>query len=258
MSTGTYLAFLVIMFVGTGSTLLLLPPAAIVRADGSLVKIQDVSSPREEIRSLLKVLKDWRMLALTPMFFVSNYSYAYQGAVNSFYFDGPTRAVNATLEGAGAIIGALVVGFCILDAPHFKRRTRGWLGLAFVSVSIIAVWSCALTWQVRFTRASDIGKMSYHSSAYAPKGTLYFFYYISDAAYQALVYWIMGAITNDPFKLARYAGLYKAIQSAGSAGSYGMDAVTTPFLNELVCLPSYMCNALLNAHLLQHSSPAGV
>ena len=63
----------------------------------------------------------------------------------------------------------------------------------------------------------------------------------------------MSALTNDPFKLARYAGFYKAIQSAvrrkrsekekastnfclqGAAGSYGMDAVATPFLNEIVC-----------------------
>lgn len=42
----------------------------------------------------------------------------------------------------------------------------------------------------------------------------------------------MSAISNDPFKLARYAGLYKAMQSAGSAGSFGMDAVLTPLLNE--------------------------
>ena len=42
----------------------------------------------------------------------------------------------------------------------------------------------------------------------------------------------MSAMTNDPFKLARLAGLYKAIQSAGSAGSFGMDAVLTPLLNE--------------------------
>ncbi len=42
----------------------------------------------------------------------------------------------------------------------------------------------------------------------------------------------MSALTNDPFKLARYAGLYKALQSAGAAGSFGMDAVATPFLNE--------------------------
>ena len=56
--------------------------------------------------------------------------------------------------------------------------------------------------------------------------------YFCDASYQALAYWIMSALSNDPFTLARYAGLYKALQSAGSAGSFGMDAVATPFLNE--------------------------
>lgn len=60
--------------------------------------------------------------------------------------------------------------------------------------------------------------------------------YFADACYQALVYWIMSALTNDPWTLARFAGLYKAVQSAGAAGSFGMDAVSTPWLNELVSL----------------------
>ena len=42
----------------------------------------------------------------------------------------------------------------------------------------------------------------------------------------------MSALTNDPFTLARFAGMYKAVQSAGGAGSFGMDAVLTPLLNE--------------------------
>jgi len=42
----------------------------------------------------------------------------------------------------------------------------------------------------------------------------------------------MAALTNDPFTLARFAGLYKAVQSAGAAGSFGMDAVATPYLSE--------------------------
>ena len=46
----------------------------------------------------------------------------------------------------------------------------------------------------------------------------------------------MGGISNDPFTLARYVGFYKAIQSAGAAGSFGMDAVATPFLNEHVSI----------------------
>jgi hypothetical protein len=35
----------------------------------------------------------------------------------------------------------------------------------------------------------------------------------------------MSAMTNDPFKLARMAGYYKGVQSAGAAVSFGMDAV---------------------------------
>lgn len=80
------------MFMGTASTLLILPPGAIVRADGTLVKVQASSSVREELANFVKVLKDKRILLLIPMFFASNYFYAYQGAVNAFYFDGPTRA----------------------------------------------------------------------------------------------------------------------------------------------------------------------
>lgn len=140
--------------------------------------------------------------------------------------------MNATLEGAGAIIGALVVGFFVLDGSYLKRRTRGFFGLAAVTLVTIVVWSCALAWQVNFTRHSKIPKMRYTNSSYHAKGALFFFYYFGDAMYQALAYWIMGAISNDPFQLARFAGFYKAIQSAGAAGSFGMDAVATPFLNE--------------------------
>ena len=56
--------------------------------------------------------------------------------------------------------------------------------------------------------------------------------FFGDACYQGLAYWIMAALTNDSFTLARFAGLYKAVQSAGGAGSFGMDAVGTPYLNE--------------------------
>jgi hypothetical protein len=35
----------------------------------------------------------------------------------------------------------------------------------------------------------------------------------------------MGCLSSSPYELARFAGLYKAVQSAGAAGSFGMDAV---------------------------------
>ena len=83
---------MVIMFFGTASTFFILPPSEIEREDGTLVKAQASTTVREELRNFIKVLKDKRILMLLPMFFASNYFYAYQGAVNAFYFDGPTRA----------------------------------------------------------------------------------------------------------------------------------------------------------------------
>jgi hypothetical protein len=80
------------MFLGTASTIFILPPSEIVREDGTLVKVEASSSVRKELQNFVKVLKDKRILLLTPMFFASNYFYAYQGAINVYYFDGPTRA----------------------------------------------------------------------------------------------------------------------------------------------------------------------
>jgi hypothetical protein len=48
--------------------------------------------------------------------------------------------------------------------------------------------------------------------------------------FQGMAYYTMSALSNDPFKLARMAGYYKGVQSAGSAVSYGMDAVKVDHL----------------------------
>jgi hypothetical protein len=83
-------------------------------------------------------------------------------------------ALNGTLEGAGAIVGALMIGFFILDGTRFRRRTRGFIGLAFVATITIVVWSCALAWQVTFDRTPRT-KLRYTEDAYRGKGALFFF-----------------------------------------------------------------------------------
>jgi len=129
------------------------------------------------------------------MFFASNYFYAYQGAVNAGKFDGPTRAVIAALEGAGAITGALLIGFLVLDATWLGRKTRGWLGLAVVTTLTIIVWSCGLAWQLTFTREKTGGKINYKDAHFAGKGTLFFFCKFS------------ASVTQPSFVLDRYGRL---------------------------------------------------
>lgn len=127
---------------------------------------------------MFRLLKDWRLLALLPMFFASNYFYAYQGSVNATVFDGPTRALNATLEGAGAIVGALLIGYLVLDNKYIHRRHRGYLGLAVVTTLTIIVWAVGLGWQVTFKRdyvAVHGQHINYKDANYKGKGALYFF-----------------------------------------------------------------------------------
>lgn len=85
---------------------------------------------------------------------------------------------------------------------------------------------------------------------YAAHVLLYILFGLSDAMWQTLVYWLMGALANDTAKLAYLNGfcasptlslifdeaddiyrfLDKAIQSAGDAGAFRADAVGTPYV----------------------------
>ena len=51
-----------IIFVGIASSFLVLPPNKVIRADGTIVKLEAASKPHEEAVGLLRLFKDWRML----------------------------------------------------------------------------------------------------------------------------------------------------------------------------------------------------
>jgi hypothetical protein len=53
---------LVIIFFGIASSFMVLPPHRVVRADGTIVKLNDQSSIPQEFKGLLERLKDWRIL----------------------------------------------------------------------------------------------------------------------------------------------------------------------------------------------------
>ncbi|AFR98414.1 hypothetical protein J008_06397 [Cryptococcus neoformans] len=231
VSTGVYLAFMIIQLTAIAISWLILPPHLVVRGDGTIVKLDDAISPKEEARHFLKMFKDWRMLMLFPMFFASNYFYAYQGAITAHLFNGRTRALVSLLTGLGAIVGAILIGV-VLDRVPLSRRKRSMVGCLTVIVLNIVIWVGGLVFQVKFTRHSEHVVWDWSDGAAIGPIILLMSYYIGDAAFQGLAYYTMSCITNDPFRLARMAGYYKGVQSAGAAVSFGMDAVATPFLTE--------------------------
>lgn len=116
-----------------------------------------------------------------------------------------------------------------------KRRTRGLVGLAVMYVILMAVWVCGFLFQRTFSN-DFANPIHWTDPNFAAPFVLFIFYGFSDALFQSYLYWLMGAMSNDPSLLARYAAFYKAIQSAGAAASYGIDAAKVPLIWEcLIC-----------------------
>ncbi|KAF3765382.1 MFS general substrate transporter [Cryphonectria parasitica EP155] len=236
VSTGVYLAFMIIMLTSIFTSWLLLPPHSVVRGDGTVVELEDAISPHREIQELWALCKDWRMIALFPMFFSSNYFYAYQGAIVTVLFNGRTRALVSLLEGVGQVVGSLVIGQLTDNLP-FGRRKRALTAAVFVILFNCFVWAAGLGFQVQFKRGDTVVRgepIPWDWTVGVSVGPIILLmaYYMADATYQGLAYYTMSSLTNEPFKLARMAGYYKGVQSAGAAVSFGMDAVKTAYLGE--------------------------
>ncbi|KAK0520186.1 hypothetical protein OC835_007291 [Tilletia horrida] len=240
VSNGTYAAFLVLMFLGSCVTWLLKKPADVVRSDGSRVVVPAQASWKHEIRGLFLILRtDYWILLLFPMLWASNFFYTWQfNAFNGVLFTLRTRALNSMLYWLAQMFGAFGLGL-ILDSKRFTRRTRAWMGWALCFVLVWAVWAGSYVKQRAYTRESVAEGGAYvrvdytQSSAYAPLCILYIFSGVVDAVWQCLVYYLLGAVSNDLGKLAALAGFYKALQSAGAATAFGIDVAHRPYMTLL-------------------------
>ncbi|CAG8446172.1 8317_t:CDS:2 [Ambispora leptoticha] len=243
VNDGTYIGFLILMIFGSFSALALLPPSRVFHKDGHPVQVEKFPTWKTETIEIAKLLLDWRMIALTPMFLASNWFYAYQfNDVNAAYFDVRTRAFNNLWYWFCQIIGATAFGI-FLDTAFLTRPKRALYGLGIIFVFTTATWIGGLIFQLKYKRGDKIDRDLF-DSGYGGELLLYMVYGLNDAMYQCYAYWIMGALTNDTSKLSRYNGFYKAVQSAGAAISWRIDAVGTAYLTQLL-----ICWALLTVSI---------
>ncbi|KZF22845.1 MFS general substrate transporter [Xylona heveae TC161] len=251
VNDGTYVAFMVLMFLGAVLAWFLCDSKHVERPDGSHVIIMKNPTWKSEILGLLEVLKtDWYIIALFPMFFSSNWFYTYHfNGVNLARFNIRTRALNNVLYWSSQMIGASVFGN-LLDIKSVRRTTRAKAAWAALFTITMAIWGGGYAWQRQYTRAtvdpaSGYKPWDWTHSGYVGGMFLYIFYGFYDASWQTCVYWFMGSLTNNGRKLANFAGFYKGIQSAGAAIMWRLDALKIPYMNEFAS-----CWALLGGSLL--------
>ncbi|KAJ1890405.1 hypothetical protein LPJ66_007501 [Kickxella alabastrina] len=240
LTNSVYFIFVILECGGSLTALFLVPPASVVRDDGSHATIVKGHNAKRECLEVIRLFKNKWMLLLLPMSFTSNFFYGYQfSQYNGAIFTLRTRGFNNLLYWASQIIGSYVLSL-LLDYSKWSRRRRGMYALIITGVSFNAVWACTLAVQLRYTRGGEYtdypgGLIDFLETPRAAGPiTLYFFMGMVDSWYQNIAYWIIGTLTNDAHITARYVGFYKGIQSMGAAVSWQIGAREIPFMNQLI------------------------
>jgi MFS family permease len=258
VGNGTYIGFLILTLIGVTIPFLMVNPDNMIRTDGTKVTTPRHPSWKVEIYGLWLTLRtDPKIVLLFPMFLASNWFYTWQfNEYNDTLFNIRARSLNNLVYWLSQIVGSISIGF-LLDQRAISRRTRafsGWtilLGMVF----IVHIW--AYFYQKQYTRASlppdSSNKLDIFDHGYTPRIWLYIFCGLLDAMWQTTAYWLMGAMSNDPAKLAYLTGFYKSIQSAGGAGAWGADADKTPYMNMLLSTWALLAAGLVFAFPMIYS-----
>ncbi|KAK5324186.1 hypothetical protein LTR93_004973 [Exophiala xenobiotica] len=230
VTDGTYVGFIVLEAAGALLSCFLTPSNRIIRKDGT--KVQKVVHPglKSDIVGLYKTLvTDPWIVLLFPMFFASNYFYTYQfNDVNAYYFSTRTRAFNNIFYWISQIIGAAAFGAC-LDWTRFNRRTRALMGWAMLFTLVMCIWGGGYKFLLKTDRNIKGPAMDLFDTGYIWYLFLYMSYGLLDSLWQVFCYYTMGAMSNDPRKLAYYAGFYKSIQAVGATAISKLDAEKVSF-----------------------------
>lgn len=238
VNDGTYIGFLVLMVTGAVLAFFLVSPEKVVRKDGTRVQKLTHPSAWSEIKGLYETfISDPYIVLLFPLFWASNWFYTYQfNGYNLFLFNTRGRSFSNLWYWLAQIFGAISFGF-FLDSQRLSRRNRAIVGWGVLFGIVMVIWGggykVIAQWdgQERRRMGADppeTPNIDVKDSKYAGYVILYIFYGFLDAMWQTYAYWLMGALSNDPRKLAYFAGFYKGIQSAGAAVVWRLDAIKTP------------------------------
>jgi hypothetical protein len=107
----TFLIFSAIMGVGSLLSLTLAAPNTVLRPNGEKVKVIHPPHWLEELKGILSVCQDSRMLRLVPLFLYSNWFYTYHfSCYNHALFNARTEGFNNTFYWGSQMIGAYYLG----------------------------------------------------------------------------------------------------------------------------------------------------
>ena len=233
VSDSTYVAYIVIMLFGWALSILVCPSEALsAKYRGDRIKKQstrlNLSNLRQTVVETLRIVLNWRIMCLYPMFYTANVFYSYQqNSVNGKTFNLRSRSLNSALYWIAQMVFGLLFGM-MLDVKSLNRRTRAIIGWVLLFVTGMAIWGGGYSFQLwndpRLARGLKQDIDYKDGTTYVGPMFLYFFYGGYDAIWQAFCYWLMGAQSRNPIVNAIVVSTYTALKPAGGAMAWRINA----------------------------------
>ncbi|OKL55528.1 hypothetical protein UA08_09213 [Talaromyces atroroseus] len=229
-----YIAFIVIQCCSVSFALLLLPSDQLRRTDGTALASFPRISLWDSLKMTMGLFRDWRIVLMIPACFTPEMFFPFQSSMNAYAFDLRTRTLNSLLNNLIQIPVTLFVGL-LLDTERIRsRRKRAFLGITFDAVWITGAYIAQTIWlsSWKFDRSVAGPSIDCTDPAYAGAVVIYMLYAAQYGIFQNVVMYVLGSLTNDPYKSATIGGFFVAWLSSGTAVSFGVDATAQPYENE--------------------------
>ncbi|CDK25299.1 unnamed protein product [Kuraishia capsulata CBS 1993] len=233
VTDSTYVAYTVIMLFGWALSIFVSPAGSLnQRYKGYREKeISKLTwkSFKVTARQSLRILLDWRVVCLYPMFYNANVFYSYQqNVVNGATFNLRTRSLNSALYWIAQMLGGFLIGFILDFSLIGNRRNRALWGWGTLFVTGMVIWGGGYNFQVWSDERKAQGivqTIDYKDGTiYVGPMFLYFFYGLYDSFWQGFCYWIIGSLSRAPAINAVIVGSYSALKPAGGAMAWRINA----------------------------------
>ncbi|KAM0748534.1 MFS general substrate transporter [Meredithblackwellia eburnea MCA 4105] len=217
----TYIVFVVLQALGPAIAAFLPKPETIVRKDGTQVHVAKKVSTKDEIKGLLKMNADRRILLLLPFYIIATWMLSWVGSFLTQYFSVRARALASLVAALTQITGNFLLG-SFLDWKRLSLNSRAKGAFFFLFGLATLTWTWSLVIQHEYQHAKVKPALDWNDAGFGRGFGVYIFTQLLFAMTYNVSFWLIGGLATDSNEVVRIASIARAWEAGPSAIGAGM------------------------------------
>ncbi|KAM5348637.1 hypothetical protein ACJ41O_008461 [Fusarium nematophilum] len=167
----------------------------------------------------------FKIILLLPMFIYSQWYLSYHGNFNAVYHSVRGRALGGLLHSITGILGNITFWY-MTDRSGWTRSQVARRGYYIIFSLCTSSWIYNIVVQKLYTDWQPVG-LDWVEGDYWLSIILYIYWQYANDMYQCYVYFLIGTLSTEVEELARYTGILKTVNTAGTAFGYAVQVKWT-------------------------------